>query len=102
MLLQSFMFIFNNESAGELFTSLGMPTSIIIPLAIAKFLAVIAIVSGTSAMLKKLAYAGLAIDFVLAASSHFMAGDGGWPMPLIAFAILTGSYVYSNKLAAEN
>jgi len=71
MLLQSFMFIFNSDSVGELFTSLGMPTSIIIPLGVAKFLAVIAIVSGKSVMQKKLAYAGLAVDFILATGSLY-------------------------------
>lgn len=70
MLAQAYMFIFNSEQMAELFSSLGFPSMLIIPLGVAKLLAVIAILSKKSELLKSLAYYGLAIDFIAAIISH--------------------------------
>lgn len=56
MLFQSFMFIFNSEQIAPMFEGLNMPTFLIIPLGIAKILAIVAILSKKSDLLKKLAY----------------------------------------------
>ena len=98
MLFQSFMFIFNSEQIAPMFEGLNMPTFLIIPLGVAKVLAIVAILSKKSDLLKKLAYYGLAIDFLSAIVSHMLAGDGNWPTALIALILLTGSYVYDRKL----
>jgi len=98
MLFQSFMFIFNSEQIEPMFEGLNMPTFLIIPLGIAKVLAIVAILSKKSDLLKKLAYYGLAIDFMVAIVSHLLAGDGNWITALIALIILTGSYIYDRKL----
>ena len=100
MLLQAVMFTFNSGAIAELFEGLGMPTALIIPLGIAKFLAVLAILSNISPMLKKLAYVGLALDFAAAFGAHMMAGDGGWPMRLGALVVVIVSYVYSQRIVA--
>lgn len=81
-----------------MFAGLNMPNSLIIPLGIAKVLAIVAILSKKSDLLKKLAYYGLAIDFMAAMVSHILAGDGNWMAALIALIILTGSYIYDRKL----
>jgi len=98
MLFQSFMFIFNSEQIEPMFEGLNIPSFLIIPLGVAKVLAIVAILSKKSDLLKKLAYYGLAIDFMGAIVSHLLAGDGNWATPLIALIILTGSYIYDRKL----
>ena len=98
MLLQAFMFTFNSDQIAELFNSLGMPVFLIIPLGIAKLLAIIAILSKKSKLLKSLAYYGLGVDFIVAIASHLMAGDGGWPPAMIALVLLSISYFYDRKL----
>lgn len=98
MLVQGFMFTFQSDQVAELFTSLGMPLSLIIPLGVAKILAVVAILTRLSPMLKKLAYAGLAVDFVVALGAHLMAGDGNWPGATAALALVVVSFIYSRKI----
>jgi hypothetical protein len=92
------MFIFNSEQIAPMFEGLNMPTFLIIPLGIAKILAIVAILSKKSDLLKKLAYYGLAIDFMGAFVSHLLAGDWNWTTALIALILLTGSYIYDQKL----
>lgn len=98
MLAQAYMFIFNTDQVAEMFNNLGMPVGLIIPLGVAKLLAVLAIVSRKSALLKKLAYYGLGLDFAAAIGSHLMAGDGNWPAASAAMILLVGSYIYDRKL----
>ena len=98
MVMSSFFYFTNTEEVGGLFESLGYPASLVIPLAVAKTLAVIAIVSNKSALLKRLAYYGLALDFVLALIAHLMAGDGEFGGAVIALILLAGSYFYNGKV----
>jgi len=98
MLFQSFMFTFNSDQISELFNRLGIPTAVIIPLGIAKFLAVVAILTKKSTILKKLAYYGLLIDFTTALTSHLIAGDSEWTSPFVALILLVVSFVYDRKL----
>ena len=98
MLLQAFMFVFNSDQIAELFDSLGVSTSLIIPLGIAKFLAVVAILSKLSALLKKLAYLGLAVDFIAALVLHLIAGDGGFGAATIALVVVALSYFYDRRV----
>lgn len=101
MLLQSFMFIVNTEMVYENISHLGFPEWILQPLGIAKVLAVIAILYRKVEILKKLAYLGLLVDFVLALGSHLMAGDMQWPPALVATALLLGSWFFERKLLTE-
>ena len=98
MIVQGLQGLFNTEMLAELYNSLGFPSALVIPLAIAKLLAVIAILSNRVKLLKKLAYYGLAIDFSAAIISHLIAGDGLWMWPVIAHALLYISYMYDRKL----
>lgn len=100
MLLQAYMFIFSSDEAGLMFTSIGAPTALVIPLGIAKLLAVIAILTKQSKLLKRLAYYGLFIDFIAAIVLHLLAGDGNWPMATIALVIAALSFFYDKKLFA--
>ncbi len=98
MLLSVGMYFFNTEMVAEMFNSLGFPAGLIYPLGIAKLLGLVAIWTNKSRLLKELAYAGFAIDFILASVSHFIAADGGWVGPLVALALAAVSFVYHRKL----
>ena len=91
------MYLINYESIAEVFRQLGHPTHIIYPLAIAKILAVVAILSKQSATLKEWAYAGLFFDFVLAFMAHYYVGDGEYAPALIALVLLFTSYFMEKK-----
>ena len=100
MVLQGIAFILNANSPEliNMFQKLGFSAWIIMPLGIAKLLAVLAILYNKYANLKKLAYVALAVDFILAIYSHLMANDGNWPAPLVALVLLILSFTYYHRL----
>ena len=84
MLASAGMYIFNHAAVAEIFTKLNYPTYIVYPLAIAKILGVLAILSKQSKTLKEWAYAGFFFDFLLAASAHYFANES----PIFAIVAL--------------
>ena len=86
------MYIFNHEAIEQAFTALGFPTYIIYPLAIAKILGVVAILTRKVKLLTGMAYAGFFFNFLLAFSAHAMVGDGEFPGALMALVLLLVSY----------
>jgi len=76
-----------------MFISLGVPTEIIYPLAIAKIIGILAIWLIKYSVIKKLAYLGFALDLVMAIFSHLNAGDGELFGPIIPLVLLIISYV---------
>ena len=99
MLASAGMYIFNHAAVLGIFTNLGYPTYIVYPLAIAKILGVIAILSKQSKTLKEWAYAGLLFDLIGALYSLEMIGGGiqavvGMGIPIIIGAV---SYIYHHK-----
>ncbi|WP_421765451.1 DoxX family protein [Ekhidna sp.] len=98
MLLQGVIFTFMQDTIVPVFESLGFPLWLIAPLGIAKILAVIAILSNKSAILKQLAYVGLAVEFAIALISHLMVGDNQWPVAVAALLILGGSYIFGLRI----
>ena len=101
MLMSALSYFIDYEAAEELFTSLGISTSLIYPLGIAKILGLIAIWSRVSSLLKEWAYAGFFFDFVIAFISHIMVSDGQWYMPVIAVILMILSYWYDGKVFKE-
>lgn len=89
------------EMVAEMFTSLGVPTEIIYPLAIAKILGIIAIWFVDNKVIKNLAYLGFALDLVGAIISHLNAGDGGAAGPAVPLVLLMISYWYFRKINAK-
>ncbi len=81
-----------------IFKSLGYPTYIIYPLAFAKIVGILAILTKKSTFLKELAYAGFFFDFILAVSAHINANDGGHLTALVAMILLVVSYIYDKKV----
>ena len=98
MIFTIVIYIFNFQMVSEIFENIGFPSEFIYPLAGAKFLGLIAIWSNKSRLLKELAYAGFALDFILAAVSHTVTDHGGPVFPLIALAFVTTSFIYHRKL----
>lgn len=91
------MYLFNYEMAAGFFTTLGYPTYIIYPLAIAKIFGLVAIWTNWSRSIKEWAYAGFFFDFVLAWAAHFKAGHGAFTLAGMALVLLFVSYLYDRK-----
>ncbi|MGK0175882.1 MAG: hypothetical protein ACI9AT_002269 [Ulvibacter sp.] len=98
MLFSASMYFFNNADVQMAFTTLGFPTYIIYPLAIAKLLGLVAIWTKKYKSLTEWAYAGFFFNSILAFSAHYMVGDGDFPGALMALAFVLVSY-YTYKKA---
>lgn len=96
MLGSAGMYVFDHAGIVKVFETLGYPEYIVYPLAAAKILGVIAILTGYSRTLKEWAYAGFFFDFILAFLAHLYAGDGGFFLPVVAIILLLVSY-FSNR-----
>jgi hypothetical protein len=86
----------------QAFEHLGFPDYFRIELAIAKFMAAIALWLPVR-LLKEAAYIGLAISFVSAVIAHITMNDsiGHTIYPVIVLAILITSYVSNNKITSN-
>lgn len=98
MCFSAYNYFFNYEMISGFFEAFNYPTYIIYPLAIAKLLALVAIWTRISPMLKEWAYAGLFFDVVLAWVAHYMANDGGGMFAIIAFVALVFSYIFGRRV----
>ena len=96
MIYSAQMYIRNTEMVRGFFESLNYPTYIVIPLAIAKILAVIMLLWRGIPWLTEWAYAGIFFDVVLAALAHYHAGDD-ITLPLVAIIVLVLSYFLAKK-----
>lgn len=72
------MYFLNTEMVEGFFTGMGFPTWIVIPLAIAKVLGVLAVLTNLVPVLREWAYAGFFFDVILATAAHHFAGHGIW------------------------
>src|SRR5688572_9618054 len=99
MLFAVYNYIFKHELIVDVFNRLGFPTYIIYPLAVAKILGIVAIVSGKNDALKEWAYAGFFFNFVLALSAHINVGDGQFAPALVCLILLVILYVLDKTLS---
>ena len=98
MLMSVGMYIFNNEEISKTFEALGHPSYIVYPLAVAKLLGVVALLTRKSKPLVEWAYAGFFFNFVLAAAAHIDKGDEKAGGAFVAIALLLVSYSLQRKL----
>ena len=98
MLFSVSMYFFQHEMIKGAFTSLGYPTYIIYPLAVAKLLGLGVILSNKGGFLKEWAYAGFFFDFVLAFFAHYMISDGQQTLAFVGLVILLASYFLGKKV----
>jgi hypothetical protein len=81
----------------EVFHHLGYPDYFRRLLGLAKILGIVTLLwAREQPRLREWVYAGFSFDLLAAALSHAFSGDaiGAWSAPLLALAILTGSYVW--------
>jgi hypothetical protein len=90
----------NAPEAVEHVTRIGYPAYLVSFLGYAKLIGIIAIVVPGYPRIKEWAYAGLMIDLVGAAYSHFAFGDDVmmWAPMAIPMLLVMGSYIYHHKL----
>ena len=98
MIFSASMYFFNHEEVAGAFTKLGFPTFVIYPLATAKILGLVAILTKKSNTLKEWAYAGFFFNFLLAAGAHINAGDGEQGGAIAALVLLAVSYYFDRKV----
>lgn len=96
-LFSAFNYFTQYEMIAGFFDQFGFPRWVIYPLAIAKVLAVIAILSKQSKLLKEWAYAGFFFDAVLAYFAHHFANDGAGMFAIIALVATLVSRLFENK-----
>jgi hypothetical protein len=98
MLFAAFNYIFKHELIVIVFNKLGFPSYIVYPLAAAKLLGVLAILTNQSKTLKEWAYAGFFFNFLLALSAHLNAHDGQFAPALISLVLLLISYFLDKRV----
>jgi hypothetical protein len=89
----------DNPAGAKIMAHLGYPAYLGKFLAVAKILAVIAILVPGYPRLKEWAYAGLAFDLIGATYSSYAVGDpaSGWGFMFVFIALLAVSYIYYHK-----
>ncbi|MEM6805493.1 MAG: DoxX family protein [Bacteroidota bacterium] len=88
------MYFLNYEAVVGIFEGYNFPGWIVYPLATAKILGVIAVLTKKSDLLKEWAYAGFFFDACLAFTSHLVAGDGGqWASFTVLIALVISRYL---------
>ena len=93
MIMAASFYVIQNDMVSAVFGTLGFPTFIIYPLALAKVLGIIAILTKKSDRLKEWAYAGFFFNFLLSATAHIAIGDAEHNGALVALACLIASYL---------
>jgi len=91
------MYFTKYEMVKGFFEQLNYPTYIVYPLAVAKILGVIAVLSRKSKVLMEWAYAGFFFDAVLATAAHYYAGHG-FGLSVIAIIAVVLSRVFYSRL----
>lgn len=84
------------------FINFGYNGRIVIPLAIAKILGIMVILSSKIRFLKEWAYAGFLFNFLLAFEAHIAVNDNQFFGPLIALVLLVGSYIFYRKVYLDD
>lgn len=74
------------------------PSYLVVPMAIAKILAVVFILYRKPRWVMEWAYAGLFFDLVLASLAHYRLGDPGLTLPLLGIVFLLLSYFFGKTV----
>lgn len=99
MLFSSSMYIFMNANIQVAYTTLGFPTYIIYPLAIAKLLGLVVLWFVSNRSLKEWAYAGFFFNLLLAVSAHVNINDGEFIPSLVGIILVLTSYFSWKKIS---
>ncbi len=96
------MYFINYDEVSGFFVHLGFPVWMIYPLAILKYLGIVAILTKKSELLKEWAYAGFFFDALAATVAHGMAGDGWIQASIVVMIAVVISRVMDSKLATAS
>lgn len=102
LLFGASMHLLNNADVVVAYNELGYPTYLIFPMAFAKVLAVVAIISSKSQFLKNLAYAGVFYNLLLAFISHLAISDGAGLLSFLGLILLGISYLFHRIIKPRN
>lgn len=94
MITSATRYLVDVEQFQQYFVNFGYNGRIVIPLAIAKILGIIAILTNKVRFLKEWAYAGFLFDFLLALEAHIAVNDNYYFGPIIALVLWAGSYFF--------
>lgn len=94
--------LFSHSNLVITYESLGYPTYLIYPLAFAKILAVAAIVSNKVKFLKRLAYAGVFFNLLLAFVAHVAENDGAGILALLGLLLVVISWAFDKLLKPKH
>jgi len=92
LLMSAGMYFFNYEEVSGVFTLLGFPIWIIYPLAVAKLLGVLMILTKFKKWLTEWAYAGIFFNVSLALGAHLAINDGEHIGATVGLILMIGSY----------
>ncbi len=92
------MYIMKYEMIAGFFPVLGFPAWLVAPLAAAKILGIVAILTRKVKVLTEWAYAGFFFDAVLAQAAHIDHGDGWMQLSLLAIVATILSRIYYGKV----
>lgn len=101
-LFSAFNYFTQYDMIAGFFEHLGFPIWLIYPMAIAKILGVVAILSRISPLLKEWAYAGFFFDAALALTAHQIAQDGASLFAIVALLSLIVSRFMEGKVFDKN
>lgn len=74
------------------------PSYLVIPMAVAKILAIVFILLRKPKWVMEWAYAGLFFDLALACMAHYRIGDPGITLPLVGILLLLTSYFFGKTI----
>ena len=97
MTLSSLMYFFKTADVRQEFIKLGFPDYWVIPLAVLKIAAVVVILWHPAKKIVEWAYAGLAIDFMLAITAHIVV-EGTPGGSIVAPIVLAASYILKDRV----
>lgn len=95
------MYLTKTEIIKGAFETMGYPSYLVYPLAIAKILGLFALWYPKFKTIKEWAYAGFFFNVVLAFFAHVMISDGQQLFSVLAFLFLTTSYLFFKRTSIE-
>lgn len=97
MLFSISMYLTQTEMIKGAFKTMGYPSYLVYPLAVAKIIGLFALWYPKFTTIKEWAYAGFFFNVILAFFAHVMISDGEQLFALLAFLFLTTSYLFRKK-----
>ncbi len=93
-LYSAVMYLTNTAVVEGYYQDYQYPTYLVIPMGLAKILAIVFIYWRKPKWVMEWAYAGLFFDMVLACLAHFRMNDSGITLPLVGILVLLISYFF--------